>query len=487
MFLKTTLVVVTIVFLTTTIHAQNTFPTTGAAGIGTLTPNASALLEIKSTKKGFLPPRMSMANRDLIASPVTGLLIYQTDNTPGLYYFDGVVWKPVDAGITETDPQVGSNTTNKIPKWNGTSLVTGSVYDAGGRIAVGSNATFQYRIYATAFASGDGIGLKGNSAMRGESNGHANGYLGVADPSYIYPSVVVGIGGFPDKSLLHIGGLGVKEPDTLQGAGLYGWNRGGAAINYGVKGIATYSSGDNYGVYGAAFPDFGATNGTSYGLYGSAVTIANHVGYGIYATATGSGINEAGYFGGHVKIVDDNEALTVSGTDPYIQLDEAGINTGYLRAKDGNLLLSINSANSSGNLQFLTRNKPRMWIDGSGRVSISDDGKIKEGYLLNIKGKMVAEEVLVQLNGAWPDYVFNKDYKLMQLTELKKYISQNDHLPEVPPADEMKNGISVGDMNKLLMQKVEELTLYVIQLNEEIQTLKANDVNEHPTKKMPHE
>src|SRR4249919_1688158 len=73
----------------------NTFPATGAAGIGTLTPNASSLLDITSTTKGILIPRMTKAQRDLIASPVTGLLIYQTNNTPGFYYYSGTAWAAV--------------------------------------------------------------------------------------------------------------------------------------------------------------------------------------------------------------------------------------------------------------------------------------------------------------------------------------------------------------------------------------------------------
>ena len=113
-----------------------------------------------------------------------------------------------------------------------------------------------------------------------------------------------------------------------------------------------------------------------------------------------------------------------------------------------------------------------MWIDSTGAVSISDNGKVATGYLLSIKGKVAAEEVLVELNGSWPDYVFGKDYELMNLPELKKYIAINSHLPEIPSANEMNEGISLGNMNKLLMQKVEELTLYVLQLNEEIQSLK---------------
>ncbi len=61
----------------------NTFPTHGAAGIGTTTPDASSLLEINSTKAGLLIPRMTKNQRDGIASPATGLLIYQTNSTPG--------------------------------------------------------------------------------------------------------------------------------------------------------------------------------------------------------------------------------------------------------------------------------------------------------------------------------------------------------------------------------------------------------------------
>ena len=71
----------------------NIFPSTGAAGIGTTTPNASSLLEIKSTKKGLLIPRMTKNQRDAIAIPATGLLIYQTNSTPGFYYYSGSAWK----------------------------------------------------------------------------------------------------------------------------------------------------------------------------------------------------------------------------------------------------------------------------------------------------------------------------------------------------------------------------------------------------------
>lgn len=86
-------VLFTLLFTVNKIQSQtNTFPTSGSAGIGTTSPNASSLLEMSSTSKGFLAPRMTFAQRNAIASPATGLLIYQTNNTPGFYVFNGIAW-----------------------------------------------------------------------------------------------------------------------------------------------------------------------------------------------------------------------------------------------------------------------------------------------------------------------------------------------------------------------------------------------------------
>ena len=64
---------------------------------------------------------------------------------------------------------------------------------------------------------------------------------------------------------------------------------------------------------------------------------------------------------------------------------------------------------------------------------------------------------------SWPDYVFDKAYPLMSLAELEAFIGTNGHLPNVPKAETIeKEGLSLGEMNKLLMEKVEELTLYLI-------------------------
>ena len=84
-----------------------------SVGIGgtSFTPNVSSMLEIQSTSKGLLIPRMLKAERDLIGTPATGLLIYQTDNTPGFYYYDGAAWTRVGSGGTGWDILGNTGTT----------------------------------------------------------------------------------------------------------------------------------------------------------------------------------------------------------------------------------------------------------------------------------------------------------------------------------------------------------------------------------------
>ncbi|UBZ13977.1 hypothetical protein LDL77_19115 [Flagellimonas marinaquae] len=99
----------------------------------------------------------------------------------------------------------------------------------------------------------------------------------------------------------------------------------------------------------------------------------------------------------------------------------------------------------------------------SGEVAIGTTA-VPSGFKMAVNGKLIAEEVQVQLNGSWPDYVFLDYYDLLSLGELKEYIRKHGHLPKVPSAEEVRaEGLSLGDMDKLLLEKVEELTLYLIQ------------------------
>jgi hypothetical protein len=112
----------------------------------------------------------------------------------------------------------------------------------------------------------------------------------------------------------------------------------------------------------------------------------------------------------------------------------------------------------------------RMIITQPGNVGI---GTINPGsYKLAVEGNIHSQAVQVDMNG-WSDYVFESSYQLPTLTSVKNYIDQNHHLPDMPSAaDVEKNGINVGETEKLLTKKVEELTLYLIEKDKENNELK---------------
>ncbi|MBV6645195.1 MAG: hypothetical protein KI790_07085 [Cyclobacteriaceae bacterium] len=101
-----------------------------------------------------------------------------------------------------------------------------------------------------------------------------------------------------------------------------------------------------------------------------------------------------------------------------------------------------------------------------------------------MNGQIRATEVKVLANITVPDYVFESDYELRTLKETKKYITKNKHLPEIPSASEIgENGIDLGDMNMRLLKKIEELTLYQIELLERLEQLESKNMEIEDLKK----
>ncbi len=98
--------------------------------------------------------------------------------------------------------------------------------------------------------------------------------------------------------------------------------------------------------------------------------------------------------------------------------------------------------------------------------------------MLHVNGIILASEVKVSTEANQvPDYVFKEDYQLTSLADLEEYIKTNSHLPEVPSAEEIEaNGLELAKMNLLLLKKIEELTLYVINQQKEIEYLKVNSL-----------
>ena len=94
---------------------------------------------------------------------------------------------------------------------------------------------------------------------------------------------------------------------------------------------------------------------------------------------------------------------------------------------------------------------------------------------LSVNGTIRAKEIIVTLEG-WCDHVFSPDYKLTGLYELESYVKEYRHLPGVPTENEvLEDGARLGEMNAVLLEKVEELTLYVIELQKQIDELKRQN------------
>jgi hypothetical protein len=158
------------------------------------------------------------------------------------------------------------------------------------------------------------------------------------------------------------------------------------------------------------------------------------------------------------------------------------------------ILIPGNSQPNQGGIVFYT-NQPASVIEdasfnGTMSMIIKNDGNIGIGTItprekLSVNGKIRAHEIKVE-TANWPDYVFTKDYQLPSLAETEKHIQEKGHLPGIPSAVEVKaNGIDLGDMNAKLLQKIEELTLHLIEQqkkNEKLEDLVrkiANKVNLH--------
>jgi hypothetical protein len=103
---------------------------------------------------------------------------------------------------------------------------------------------------------------------------------------------------------------------------------------------------------------------------------------------------------------------------------------------------------------------------------------VATGYMLNVNGKVICEELKVQNSGSWPDYVFADEYDLPTLEEVEAHIEENNHLLGVPDACTVEEeGIMIGQMQKVMMEKIEELTLYMIDANKRIKQLEEENNN----------
>lgn len=342
---------------------------------------------------------------------------------------------------SESDPQVGANTAGYVSRWNGTALVASNIFSTGNFVGVNATAAIGASQFVVTSPSGGYGGMYVNTtgATGGQpfygyaANGNASCWTYFkqdASEFTIYNSGVrmavendgdVRIGqSAVTTSRLDILGNGVSTSPTIN----VNTNYTGNSDVRGLNATSISNPGYGIGVFGTGgymglrgFADATTYTGFAYGVYGNASGSAG-TRIGVYGTASGGTENWGGYFP----------------TKSYMNELRIGSSTGAT------------------------------------------------GYLLSVAGKIMCTELRVQNTASWPDYVFADDYNLKSIDELEQHIKTEKHLPGVPSACEVEeNGIAVGEMQKVMMEKIEELTLYIIalkkeneKLNNRVQSLEKN-------------
>jgi len=145
----------------------------------------------------------------------------------------------------------------------------------------------------------------------------------------------------------------------------------------------------------------------------------------------------------------------------------------YLSDVDRTNILGIYSTanNDRAGIQ-LGSNQSCLIFGVNGNIGIGTEDP--KGYKLAVAGSMIAEKVVVKLQSNWPDYVFDQNHKLKSLPEIESYIKEHKHLEGVPSELEVqKTGVDVVEMDAILLKKIEEMTLLMIEQNKTIQALQV--------------
>ena len=159
--------------------------------------------------------------------------------------------------------------------------------------------------------------------------------------------------------------------------------------------------------------------------------------------------------------------VTSNGTQNALRLEGQGNNGSGAKLSFGDADWVYIQEDGEDSMTIQVQNRLAL-MAGSVGIGTADPGS----YKLAVEGRIGAREIEVK-QGSWADFVFDEDYELPSLKEVENFISRNKHLPGIPSEKEvLANGINLGNMDALLLQKIEELTLYIIELEKEMTELK---------------
>ncbi|MDX1477703.1 MAG: hypothetical protein R3301_08330 [Saprospiraceae bacterium] len=282
----------------------------------------------------------------------------------------------------------------------------------------------------------------------------------------------------------------------------------GVQAQTGVKvDLSNSGSGNKIGFYTQVSNNAAFNNNALYGTYAYIPAASSGTHYGVYAEVDGSdnfaiyGDNPspsgyAGYFTGRGHF---GSTLTIGSEEVlgelhvHSALEHAQIFISPAAATSGDTASIFLAEDDDGTFgmywmydgfdnemqlfskESLTTIGPHLRIDRStGEMALGN--VFATDHRLSVDGKIACEEVRVELSGAWPDYVFDEGYERMPLHDLARFVRQNNHLPGIPTAEEIaSDGLELGQMQRQMMEKIEELTLYLIDLNTVVSELRREN------------
>lgn len=423
-------------------------------GIGTTSPDVSAVLDIQSVDKGLLIPRLTLHQRNAISNPANGLMVYQTNEPSGFYFYNGKNWAPLsgnEAKSIAVDIQNWSKTgdagTNPLTNFLGTTDAQPLIFKTNSTMS--GHLTHDYTYRNTFMGAYSGWKTYSNAG---------NGYVAPSATNRYNT-------GFGYESL--------KELTTGE------WNlaMGVSALENAVNVSQNVALGANSLRFTSG--SFNMAVGTNaLGAPGNTGSLNMALGINSLLDLTsGTNTMAIGANAGRGKNGDNNI---------YI-----GSNAGYSSSQttENNQLYIHNSyvANTTPLIKGdFVLNTLKINSKTAGFLAIGDWDAITPmptpaGYRLIVQDGILSEKIKVALKTSasdWADYVFDTEYKskMMSLEEVETFTIKNKHLPNVPSADDMvKSGLDVAKTSKMFMEKIEELTLYMIDLNKEVKALKAEN------------
>jgi hypothetical protein len=316
---------------------------------------------------------------------------------------------------------------------NGNNLKVASLGVSSGLVLEGSDVTTQVRVELDNNLNGGQ-----NWILQSTSNGTP-----VGGGKFSIRNENQGINAFVMDSL---GNVGIGNDLPFAKLDVDGSLRIGTNAGFPVEGMLRWSGSDFEGYDGSSWQSLTATEGQAW---------------------TGTNTIVSSYRVGQTRI-------GTSGTysDDQVVIESNGFpNPLRVRVGSATKFYVTNTGGVSIGANFTSPPSDGLYVNGDVTIGTQTPAT---GYKLSVNGKVMCEELTVELSGDWPDYVFAPQYQRPALPELKQAIQELGHLPGVPSASDVADGgIHVGDMQATLLEKVEELTLYIIELEERLATVEG--------------